>query len=454
MKRLFFILLLIAPWAGLAQTYDKGRIIDTVFCSANHSQSYALYLPSDYRPDKHWPIIYIFEPAARGALPLNIFEKSAEELGYILVSSNNSKNGDWSVVFAAARAMKKDTESKFTIDANQIYTAGFSGGSRAAMVMAKSVFNARGIIANAGAYPSKNQYLIKRKDSIAYAAIVGNRDMNFLEHKQLAKSLTDQQIDNLLIITSEPHHWASSNEVFLAMQWMELKTNKNLSLNNKKRILDNIRIWGDSTLNQPSFIYALPLFQQLSNEYAISFSKNPHELLESKSVQKQLKFQQRIEAKEDQQLKNYMEVFTSLYQTQLNPALDSIYTKEGWRSEIDKLHKKERSEKENVVLSSLRISNYIWASFAEISFSYASKGNYIFALELNELWQYAQPESAWAMYSQAKIYVKLGDNSAAIKALYKAKELGMVSKENLINEPVFQQLQGLVEYQLLLTLLE
>lgn len=439
---------------GWAQSYEKGSIIDSIFCSADPTQSYALYLPTYYQANRSWPIIYIFEPAARGALPLKIFQKSAEELGYILVSSNNSKNGDWHVVFEAARAMKKDTKEKFNIDANRIYTAGFSGGSRAAMVMAKSVYMARGIIANAGAYPSKKQYLIKRKDSIMYAAIVGNRDMNYLEHKQFARSLTDQQIDNLLIISNSPHQWASSKEVYLALQWMELKTNNDLPLNERKKMLNDINVWGDSTLNQSEFIFSLRSLQQLGTEYSIPFSKNVHELLRSKPVQKQLKLQQKIEAKEGELLKTYTEAFTSLYQTQLNPLLDSIHTNEWWRDEIDKLKKKEESEKKYVALSALRISNYIWASFAEISFSYENKMNYAFALELNKLWQYAQPESAWAMYSAAKLYVKYGDRNEAIKALYRAKELGMSKKASLINEPVFQQLQQLEEFQILLSLLE
>lgn len=65
-----------------------------------------------------------------------------------------------------------------------------------------------------------------------------------------------------------------------------------------------------------------------------------------------------------------------------------------------------------------------------------------------------KPESAWALYSQAKINVKSGDKSAAIKALYRAKELGIAKRASLINEPVFQQLQQFEEYQVLLTLLE
>ena len=454
MRRLWILLLFFSSLAGWAQNYDKGIIIDTVFCSANHAQSYALYLPSNYQPDKQWPIIYIFEPAARGALPLNIFQNAAEELGYIVVSSNNSKNGDWSVVFEAARAMKKDTEFRFNIDKKRVYTAGFSGGSRAAMVMAKSVYKATGIIANAGAYPSKIQYLIKRKDSISYAAIVGNRDMNYLEHKELARYLTDEKVDNLLLISNDPHQWASSKDIYLALKWMELKTNRNLSLIKEKEILNGIKIWGDSTLNQPEFIYTLPFLQNMSDESSISFLKNPDELVKTKLVQKQLKMQQRVEAKEDQQTKNYREAFSTLYRTQFDPSLDSIHTKGWWKGEIDNVKKKEGSEKKYVALSATRMSNFLWASFAELSFSYKSKGDYDLALELNGLWRYAQPESAWVWFSQAKLYMKMGDKSAAIKALYRAKEYGLVKKESILNQPEFKELQEVEDFKIFISQLE
>ena len=442
------------PFLVSAQKFERGAIIDTLFCDANPSQSYALYLPSNYSEEKSWPIIYIFDPAARGTLPLKIFKMAAEELGYILVCSNNSKNGSWSVVFESARAIKKDTELKFSIDKNRVYTSGFSGGSRAAMVMAKSVYNARGIIANAGAYPSKSRYLIKREDSIAYAAIVGNRDMNYLEHKQMARSLTDQQVDNMLIISNNVHQWASSREVYLALQWLELKTDKKLQSNRKEKILENVTIWGDSVLIQPEYMNSLPLLHQLGHEYQLSFSKSPFELLESKTVQKQLKTQRKAEAREEQALKKYMGAIATLPQTKFDPKLDSIHTVNWWKTEIDRLKKKEGSEKYDVSRSAIRLSNYIWASFAELSFSYESKGNFEFALELNELWQYAQPKSIWANYSCAKIYAKSGDQVAAIKALYRAQALGMSKKLSLINEPVFDQLQDMEEYQVLLTLLE
>ena len=56
--------------------FQKGEVIDSVYCSHDKSQSYALYLPSGYSPDKSWPGVYFFEPAARGRLPLDMYSLS------------------------------------------------------------------------------------------------------------------------------------------------------------------------------------------------------------------------------------------------------------------------------------------------------------------------------------------------------------------------------------------
>ncbi|MCX6953802.1 MAG: hypothetical protein NTV51_16760, partial [Verrucomicrobia bacterium] len=43
-----------------------GRILGTVSCARDPAQTYALYVPSNYTPDKKWPVIFCFDPGARG----------------------------------------------------------------------------------------------------------------------------------------------------------------------------------------------------------------------------------------------------------------------------------------------------------------------------------------------------------------------------------------------------
>ncbi|HKQ93218.1 MAG TPA: hypothetical protein VJZ77_21330, partial [Blastocatellia bacterium] len=75
-----------------AQELPVGKIIERVVCLKDAGQSYALYLPSNYTTDRRWPVIYAFDPAARGLRPVERFKDAAEKYGYIIVGSNNSRN--------------------------------------------------------------------------------------------------------------------------------------------------------------------------------------------------------------------------------------------------------------------------------------------------------------------------------------------------------------------------
>jgi hypothetical protein len=64
-----------------------GTVVPKVVCAAQPEQSYALYLPSSYTREKHWPIIYAFDPDALGSRPVQLMKDAAERYGYIVVGS-------------------------------------------------------------------------------------------------------------------------------------------------------------------------------------------------------------------------------------------------------------------------------------------------------------------------------------------------------------------------------
>ena len=75
-----------------SQEITKGQVIDKVTCAGNPTNSYALYLPSNYEPTRKWPILYAFDPGARGRVPVERFKEAAERFGWIVAGSNNSRN--------------------------------------------------------------------------------------------------------------------------------------------------------------------------------------------------------------------------------------------------------------------------------------------------------------------------------------------------------------------------
>ena len=68
----------------------RGQIVERIEALDDSSQSYALYLPSNYTPDRKWPVLYAFDPGARGSVPVERFKEAAEKYGWIVLGSKRT----------------------------------------------------------------------------------------------------------------------------------------------------------------------------------------------------------------------------------------------------------------------------------------------------------------------------------------------------------------------------
>src|SRR4029450_11181080 len=54
------------PAARSSPANARGKRLPGLACPHDPAQSYALYLPSQYAPERRWPILYLFDPSAEG----------------------------------------------------------------------------------------------------------------------------------------------------------------------------------------------------------------------------------------------------------------------------------------------------------------------------------------------------------------------------------------------------
>ena len=210
---------LAAVVAACAADFPTGQIIDDVKCIAEPSQSYALYLPSKYSPDKPWSVVFAFDPGARGHLAVSRFQEAAEAYGYIVAGSNNSRNGSWDSSLAAVRAVPADLDGRFAIDKKRLYTAGFSGGARVAMQVALSSGKIAGVVACSAGFP-----VAKHKEvPFVIFGTAGTDDFNYQELLQLDRIVTTP---HRVVIFEGGHDWLSSKLAREALEWMELQAMK------------------------------------------------------------------------------------------------------------------------------------------------------------------------------------------------------------------------------------
>lgn len=210
--------------AAAANDLPRGHLLERVPCAQKPEQSYALYLPSNYSPDRRWPIVYSFDPGARGAEPVKLQMAAAEQLGYILAASNNSQNGPWKPQAEAAQAMVDDTRARFSLDDRAVYFAGFSGGARLASQVATLCKCAAGVLLSGAGFSANAAPSAETRFAVFSA--VGRNDFNYLEVLPLQAKLAEAGVAHWLQIFEGRHQWAPADAMEQALAWFRLQAIK------------------------------------------------------------------------------------------------------------------------------------------------------------------------------------------------------------------------------------
>ena len=226
--------------ARQASEVPKGQIVEKVICLNDPNQSYALYLPSNYSPDRKWPILYAFDPRARGKVPLERFKDAAEQYQWIVVGSNNSRNGPLQLSVDAWNAIVKDTHERFAIDDNRVYATGFSGAARAAIYLATRCNDCiAGVIACGAGFPAG----VTPSPALHFAifSVAGIEDFNFPEVKDLDDALAKAGMSHRIEVFDGRHEWTPAAVAVEAVEWFELKAMQASKRSRDDRLIAAIR---------------------------------------------------------------------------------------------------------------------------------------------------------------------------------------------------------------------
>ncbi|MDH7444502.1 hypothetical protein [Aquimarina sp. 2201CG14-23] len=205
-----------------AQTYESGKIVDSISVSGMTDETFALYLPKSFDPNIVSPVVFVFDPGAEGKRGITQFIKASETYGYILVCSNNTKNGPYDRNFEITNRLFEFVFANFKIKQNEVYLSGFSGGSRLASAIAVLTDQIAGVI-GCGAGFSLEQSHIPTTQRFVYAGVCGNRDMNYQEMIRAKGYLQKLNFTNTLITYDGTHSWTPSDQILKAFDWLEIQ---------------------------------------------------------------------------------------------------------------------------------------------------------------------------------------------------------------------------------------
>ncbi len=263
-------------WNSLnAQVFESGVILDSLPIANNSDETFALYLPKPYSPKKLSPVLFIFSPSGNGRRGIEVFKKAAEAFNYILVCSNNARNGPHNRNFAIAERLLNHVFANFSIDENRIYLAGFSGGSRLATSIAVLTGLFKGVIACGAGFPSVPEYIPSNQD-FYYVGICGDRDMNFQEMLDTSTYLNRLKFRNTLFTFDGNHIWPPNEQLFIAFETLETEAYKKGTL---KLTPDRLKsgyiknyILIKAAISQEKPLLAAERYQHTLNTYGIYYN--------------------------------------------------------------------------------------------------------------------------------------------------------------------------------------
>lgn len=437
---------------------QTGVILPRVAATKQPEQSYALYLPSQYAPDKRWPVVYAFDPGARGSFPVESMKEAAQRHGYILVGSNNSRNGSWKVEAEAAEAIVQDTHARLSIDERRVYFAGFSGGARVAAQIAQVCKCAAGVLLNgAGFRPVAFE---SKTAPFAVFAAVGTYDFNYPELVRTDEELEKLGYPHFLRPFEGPHQWAPSSTMEDAIAWFRLQAMKSgregrddsfIALQAAKETdrARSLEQSGDLYAAWKEYRQAAQMLAGLADNAALRARADALE--KDKAVHNGAKQEkQEFAAQEDLS----REISAGLFELQQNPPnradLHDTVEKQLAALRSNAAHEK-REEKLRVIKRALA---GLLVQAMEMGNARLDQKDPARAKDYFDLASVADPDSMWALGNLAVARALDGDRKGTMDALRRAKSKtknpGRFA-EWLNEEPAFAKLRGTPEFAALLT---
>lgn len=421
----------------------KGQIIPKIACKGDTSQSYALYLPSDYVATKTYPVVFAFDPHGDGRLPLKNYKELAEKYHFILAGSNTSKNGTaWEDAQKIANTFFNDVQTRYYVNSQRIYCMGFSGGARIANALAMNNGSITGVICAGAAAPASQA--LNPRDNYYFMAIAGNADFNYVEMKKYdLVDLAGHNIKHRLLVFDGKHEWppvATMDEAFL---WMEL--NQMRKVPNEKN--DSIIHKGIQTatrelqdaLNKKEMLAAYECCRKTINFYEnlgdLSYFINTYESLKTnKEIDIALQKEEASWTKEDGIKKKYMEA------VQNNDA-------NWWKKDIATINAKIKNAPKEEALMNKRILSFLSLMMYMQASEFIKQRNTAAADYFSKLYLLVDPTNPEAHYLAAELSAIQANPADAIKFLNSAVKNGYTDKSKLESDDAFRNMKASAAFQ-------
>ncbi|MCX6306843.1 MAG: hypothetical protein NT040_17900 [Bacteroidetes bacterium] len=430
---------------------EQGVIHEKIACTGDPGKTYALFIPSTTALHKRsgsngnllYPVIVAFDPHGDGLLPVTLYKNLAEKYGFILVGSNDSKNGlQQEQVSDIVTALMHEVHTVYPVDTNRIYLLGFSGGARIAAMTAMYQVPVKGVIGCGAGFGGGGQPIRYIFD---YFGIVGTADFNMSEMQNLEEPLTNAGFRHFITTFPGKHAWPPAVVTEDGFIWISLNAMKDgilakddVFISEAGTVLGN-RLAG--LKSDDNLIAAACLCREkiafMEGLSSVEKDKQELQILESRpDYQSQVAYRNTVLKKEEEEKQ---ELIRALQEKDLA----------WWKKEISKYEgpykagnsrgrriNPEDTLKDRRLMAFLSLFCYMNASSA------VAKQEEQAAIKTIAVYEMADSSNAEPNYLRAILLARRSENEAAIAQLRIAVKKGFADKQRLTGQQEFQSLKG------------
>jgi hypothetical protein len=416
-------------------TVKPGEIYYSIPCPSDSSFHFSLYLPINYQTNEKTPVFILFDPHGHGANPIEKYKELADQYNFILVGSNDSKNGNSKEITAAITTLMLDAAYQyFPNDSTLFFAGGFSGGARVASMLALGGFPFQGLFVSGAGFPS--DYWKSDFPKIIIGA-AGNNDMNRNELISIEKNIDNTK--NFQFIKYEgKHEWPPYTEmeqVFIAFKASLIK--RKLILFSKKDIsmMNDVFIKKEQALLISNESLALmSLYDRWSSNLIglsniNSIENKRKNLLSAESYIAALNQDKKLTIEEQNLVSSMLTNFGSKDIT-------------WWKKEMLSFNGKQKNSDKATAAMYERVRGILSLN-CYMNLTRAMQGDNMNSIRyLSALYVAIDEENCEAWYLAAILNMKQNLPDDALYCLKKAKEKGFTDTNRMIAEDVFSSLQS------------
>lgn len=225
MRIIYIFILLGLPLSAQELRLQKGMVMDSLEVNDTINQTFSVYLPTSYQPDKALAVLFIFDSKGRGKVAAQLFKPAAEAQGYMLISSNDiDQDKTLQENVKTAGMLISGVSSRIPVNLSSTSVAGFGVGAQVATSLPFLYRNVHGVLAVGDLH--LNLDFLDEVERFVFVGVVGAEQMAIHAMDLASRELGRRNFPGAIYTFDGGEHWPGADIISSALGSLTLQAIK------------------------------------------------------------------------------------------------------------------------------------------------------------------------------------------------------------------------------------